>query len=185
MGKHISQMWKRLSSVTKEREDLKDEQRKLMEEVDKRLNTVLEQQQPAKQYEGTPFVEDALKIFEERQNKPSAQSISRDPFKNYGFGIVAYFELLRTLICAYLLMTVFAVVIMVIFTNGDALENNGDSFLTQFSLGNLGFSRFICTTQFPTLPKDIDLSCRSGEFTDLKYYGIIPDKHGMFTKDGT
>jgi hypothetical protein len=47
-----------------------------------------------------------------------------DPFEDFGFGVITYFNLLRYLILSYVLISAIAAYMMYKYTFGDALENS-------------------------------------------------------------
>jgi len=73
---------------------------------------------------------------------------------------------------------------MLIYSNGDALEAEKKGMIIGLSLGNLGFSRYICTSSFPTIEEEVMIACRTGEFQTLKYIGLLPDKPGIKSTSG-
>lgn len=46
-----------------------------------------------------------------------------DPFEDYGFGIIAYFDLMRTLILIYTVVSLVAGFMMYKYTFGNSLES--------------------------------------------------------------
>ena len=72
---------------------------------------------------------------------------SEDPFNSYGFGIIAYFKLLRYLMGAYVIISAMAVALMLHFAKGDALAGDRNALFGQFTLGNLGLSHADCINQ--------------------------------------
>ena len=73
--------------------------------------------------------------------------------------MVAYFGLLRGLILGYVVMCGVAVVMMAIYDAGDALEGDRNSFITKYTLGNMGFVQDMCLTQFIGITKPVKLQC--------------------------
>ena len=69
---------------------------------------------------------------------------SEDPFNNFGYGIIAYFKLLRSLMGAYFIISIMAVGLMHFFAQGDALAEDRNGMFAKFTLGNLGFSQADC-----------------------------------------
>jgi hypothetical protein len=49
---------------------------------------------------------------------------------DYGFGIVAFFQLMRTLIFLYVVITIFGLFLMWLYTFGDAIEGDRNGFVT-------------------------------------------------------
>jgi hypothetical protein len=67
---------------------------------------------------------------------------------DYGFGIVAYFKLMRTLICVYIVISIIACFMMRLYSFGDAIEGDRNGFVSQVSLGNYGFAMYHCFIQY-------------------------------------
>lgn len=70
---------------------------------------------------------------------------------DYGFGIVAWFQLLRTLIYVYVIISFVAMFLMWLYTFGDAIEGDRNGLVGQFSLGNYGFTMYKCFIQYREL----------------------------------
>ena len=72
-------------------------------------------------YEGTDYLADAKKVMHDDLNNDD------DPFEDYGFGIIAYFKLLRTLIYIYIAISAIAAYMCYKYTFGNALEGDGQN----------------------------------------------------------
>ena len=112
-----------------------------MKNVEDRLNKLLEEN-GSDNYEGTDMIQDTKMIWD--QNHKNSKIKSHDPFSVYGFGITAYFELMRRLITTYLLMSILAFGIMYIYSQGNAIELDEDAMTAAYSLGNLGYAKHKC-----------------------------------------
>ena len=148
--------------------------------VDRRLGKIIGTTGGAA-YQGTNIVED------ERAVRAAAQKnidSTDDIFNGYGYGVVAYHGLLRGLIVAYALMCVFAYGMMRIYDDGDALEGERMSFITKYTLGNMGFVQSECVSQFLGIRSPAKLECSVGTMSDIIYTGLKPNKHGIIDIDG-
>ena len=112
-------------------------------EVKARLEGII-QRAGAKAYEGTEMVADADEIAKEEKRQ---HEMSSDPFNDYGYGIIAYFNLQRLLMYTYVVICIMALWIMSIYSSGGALEGTKLYMVSQFSLGNLGMAKTACITQ--------------------------------------
>jgi hypothetical protein len=66
--------------------------------------------------------------------------------EDYGFGIVAWFELLKTLIFIFAVLSLTSIILIVFYYQGDGIEmdKNLRGFLVKGSMGNLGFVESKC-----------------------------------------
>lgn len=78
-----------------------------------------------KPYQGTNIVKDQKKIwkYEDKQRKENKKK-HVNPFAVFGYGITAYFELMRDLIFVYMAMSVFAYGIINVYTNSHSLQSD-------------------------------------------------------------
>lgn len=62
-----------------------------------------------------------------------------DPYDVFGFGVLAYFSMLRWLMAAMAMMTVVTLPIVFIYRDSPVMDNFNDLFYTTYlSIGNLG-----------------------------------------------
>jgi hypothetical protein len=101
------------------------------------------------------MIEDNKKIYKE--NKSIQDKLNDDPFMDYGFGIVAFFQLMRTLIYVYIVISILACVMMWFYTFGDAIEKDRNGAVSQLSLGNYGFAMYKCFIQYIELKESTQL----------------------------
>ena len=157
-----------------------------IKDTDKRLNDIIKTKAKAKAYAGTDYVEDELQLISEVKNqfkKPSNQAV--DPFNGFGFGVVAYFKMLRFLLVTYAALTVIAGGIIVMYYNGHTIEGSDKkSMMAQFTLGNLGFTSSFCTLWYQSLDKEQKLECTRGRLSKIIQKGIVPDKVGLSFRTG-
>ena len=150
-------------------------------EIDKKLDKYIEQLSDKKlKYEGTDYLKDQERIYQSMQHKDD------DPFEDYGFGIIAYFNLLRYLIVIYAVCSGLAGYIMWKYTFGNALEDEKGATFNQFSLGNYGFSKSACEIDFIPLMVEGEgkkLKCSENKYlSEIEYMGVAPfDENADFT----
>ena len=114
-------------------------------------------------YKGTDPLEDARRIYKgiaemQREDLVKTQVIKKlecegiydylyerkinDPFNSFGFGIVAYFKILRMLIRVFIILSILMIPPMLIYYNGGEFEDHkGTSILSdslKLGIGNLG-----------------------------------------------
>jgi hypothetical protein len=88
----------------------------------------------------------SAKIFIE--NAPEDE----DPFKSYGFGIIAYHKLLYSLVSTFFVISLLVSINLYIFNEGNGLPSDSKGqWAYQYTLGNLGFSRSNCIIQYLSL----------------------------------
>ena len=103
-----------------------------MKETSERLDKIIADQ-GAEPYEGSDFIppeEDGNPTHKSNNSKGKKKkdddSEDGDPFNDFGFGIVAYFTLLRTLIGVFLLMSILMCVPIYLYrTEGDPTDKAG------------------------------------------------------------
>jgi len=61
-----------------------------------------------------------------------------------------------------------------LFYNGKGLEGLRNYTNVQFTLGNFGFSKTVCSSNYIELDGDVTVSCQTGYIQSLLYAGIIP-----------
>lgn len=109
-------------------------------------------------------------------NKQENEQHHEDPFNAFGFGIVAYFNMLQALIGAFMVMSLLAGINIYMFSkeNGLPVGSKGE-YAYDLTLGNFGFSTSNCIVQFLNLDKKSALKCVRGKIKELTYAGIIMD----------
>lgn len=73
---------------------------------------------------------------------------SEDPYLQLGFGMCAYFNLLRTFIFVFLLLSVLSVPALVIYSSHDGMKGLRNYERSQFSVGNIGFADSVCNNYY-------------------------------------
>lgn len=101
-----------------------------------------------------------------------------NPYNELGFGFTAYFGMLRTFICLFVLFSVIISPALFIYgrTEGLLVQSNlKKTEKAKYMLGNLGFSGATCISQYIELsagPRE--LVCLQGTLGELYSYGILP-----------
>lgn len=67
-----------------------------------------------------------------------------DPINRLGYGIISYFSLIKTLMQLYFVLTLVNLPTILEFQSFSAYEGENMSFLTKFTLGNMGESKTKC-----------------------------------------
>ena len=100
-----------------------------------------------------------------------------DIMNEFGYGIYSMFRLIWLLICFYAFSSVFAIVMMIGYHNGNGIDlPSNKNWYDTFSLGNLGFSDSHCFFQEVNGKlKDAKklYACHKGKISNLKTYGLI------------
>jgi hypothetical protein len=117
-----------------------------MKEIEDRLNTILNEN-GNNDYEGTDLIKDQKQVWDAEHAVKKNKIKVVDPFSVYGFGLTAFFELMRRLILTFLLMSLLAGGIMTIYGSGHAIELDDDAATAFLSLGNLGYAKRKCYFQ--------------------------------------
>lgn len=140
----------------------------------------------AEPYGGTAYVRDMEKKFglQRRQSrkknsddhKPHGEAPS--PLADLGFGITSWLATLRFLFWLYVVLSVFAGAIMMYYKSFGALDPNRFSAITQFSLGNVGFTESLCFFQYADIKGEQSLKCHKGTLSALHFLGMLADSTG-------
>ena len=96
-----------------------------------------------------------------------------DPINYLGFGIVSYFDLIKTMMFIFLILTLLHIPVMRIYaSHNNFKEDTSEKFLRVLNIGNLGFSQTKCISS--TLITDkIIMSCKTGMIADIVDFGFI------------
>lgn len=97
-----------------------------------------------------------------------------DPYLTLGFGMVAYFSMLKALILMFSIFTLLALPVINIYGGYDGLESGNNYSKTKYSLGNLGFSEHICKHIFTEIDGKYRFACRTGTIEKLVFQGVLP-----------
>jgi len=109
-----------------------------------------------------------------KKNPISGDAIKTSPINQLGFGIVAYVNILWTLIWTFALYTIFLLPVMMFFSEGTAYSDVlvKSSYLDGY-LGNMGYSSVQCAS-IPTNVDRLSLACPYGTIGEFLDYGINP-----------
>ena len=78
-----------------------------------------------------------------------------DPYLSFGFGFVAYFSLLRTMIVMFFLFSLLSIYPLWAYTSNDGMVDAGNYSRARFSIGNLGFQEALCQRTFLDLDEAV------------------------------
>jgi hypothetical protein len=74
-----------------------------------------------------------------------------DPYLTLGFGMVAYFSMLKALILMFSIFTLLVLPVISIYGSYTGLESGDNYAKSKYSLGNMGFSEHICKHIFTSI----------------------------------
>ena len=97
----------------------------------------------------------------------------------YGFGMLAYFDLLRYLMIIFLIINIMFLPIMFIYyqNNGMSSFRSSLSMVNSLSIANLGQAGTKCVHQYVGIgSKQEKLFCERGKIKQLLHWGVIPVK---------
>lgn len=106
----------------------------------------------------------------------NAEVVEANPIAQLGFGIVAYVNMLWTLIWTFTLYSVLLIPTMMFFSEGSAYDSVPAAIKSTYLdtyLGNLGYSSVQCAS----IPSDVhrlSLSCPYGTIGEFLDYGVNP-----------
>jgi len=95
----------------------------------------------------------------------------QDPYLLYGFGIVAYFDLMKMLMLLFTVLSLLAVPSIYLFSSYSGIPD-ARGYAT-FSLGNMGYNGPECF-QSPLATDSIILKCDQGAIAEVLDIGLIP-----------
>ena len=99
----------------------------------------------------------------------------KDPYLRLGFGMISYFNLLYSLICLFSLLTLLSIPSMLMFSTYHELDGVSNTRYAKYSLGNMGYSQTKC---FQSIlgANTLYMECKTGTITEMKAFGLIPDR---------
>ncbi len=101
-----------------------------------------------------------------------SDDLKEDTFNYLGFGMVAFRDLMWTLIWLFAVLSLIMTPAIYIYRSYDVI-NTPIAGYSQYSLGNLGYTSSRCT-RVPYDAKKITLSCDYGAVTKISNLGIMP-----------
>jgi hypothetical protein len=104
----------------------------------------------------------------------SDQQIEEEPFLILGYGVNSYFDLLSYMSIMFVIVTIFALPIMKIYSSHDGFSEHDNYPLSKFSLGNLGGSSVFCG-QYRIGKGEADISCPKNTIIDTSnaVFGVM------------
>ena len=90
-----------------------------------------------------------------------------------GYGTIAYLEIQKYLIYAFIIMMILALPSYYLFLNYQGGRKSGSSILNLFSVGNLGFSSAVCKDTSLRVG-NLTMDWPTGTMTNVISFGIIP-----------
>lgn len=99
---------------------------------------------------GTKVLKDA-KLQHKAKVKKDRKIMEKSPFKNFGAGILSYFNLIESLIVTFLIICIVMIPTMVIYTNDQGYVGkvtDSQKIYALMTLGNLGHVSSQCVHQF-------------------------------------
>eukprot|EP00347_Sterkiella_histriomuscorum_P002409 403368266 len=102
------------------------------------------------------------------------QAVTEDPYLNLGFGLVAYFKMIKTFIFLFFVFSLLSIPAIGIYSSHKGLEGLQNYSRAKFSLGNMGFSDSICMSMYLGVDGPQQIQCREGKISSLFSQGIIP-----------
>ena len=146
---------------------------------DERLNKVI-RDAGMKPYTGTDFVKDSADKYSTNEKRHQSDA---DPMMQYGFGVVAYFKLLTSMIWVLLILSIKGFFIMGLYAQFkiridlSSASSIGRTVFTS-SLGRLPRADVFCHQKFYVSEQPFSLNCSAGTIVttaaDLNYGFITP-----------
>ena len=95
-----------------------------------------------------------------------------DPLNQYGFGMMAYKELMLTLAVLFAVLSVIMLPAMIYYNSQQGMPVTAS--FSQYSLGNFGYSTSQCQVS-PYSLGSIPMKCPYGKLTTVESFGIISE----------
>ena len=117
------------------------------------------------QYKGTDPLIDSEALYKEKMSKHMlyahcAETKVRDPFDEYGFGILTYFETLRYLMLAMLICTILFLPVMFTYSSYNVMNSFIDADANNaFTLGNMGQAGGKCIQSYVGIDRPQNINC--------------------------
>lgn len=106
-----------------------------------------------------------------------------DPYLSLGYGMVAYFHMLKVFIMMWSLFTILVIPVIYIYAQYTGLRAGVNFMKTQFSLGNMGFTTNTCKHTFTSVDGDFSYTCQTGYILNVTSVGILPALETENTKE--
>lgn len=119
---------------------------------------------------------------------PNAEAAEEDPLAKLGFGIVAYIDMLWTLIWTFLLYSIILIPTMMYFGQGGAYNDVPAAIKSDYLdtyLGSMGYSSVQCV-QIPVKIQSMSVGCPYGTIGEYLSFGVnsaIKDKNVCMATD--
>ena len=107
----------------------------------------------------------------------NAKATEEDPISQLGFGIVAYVNILYTMVWTFILFALLTVPTMMNFKTGDTYAGDSRAGYATGMISNLGYSSVDCHS-IPVSLGQITLSCSYGSIGKIMDFGINSEKMG-------
>lgn len=113
---------------------------------------------------------------EERPDGVDDDHPDYNPYGQLGFGYEAYFSSMQIFAVVFAIMTLMFIPAYSFYhkPGGLASASHG-KFNTFVMLGNMGFNKAVCVSDYVQLNSRRELGCEIGTIQELDYAGIIPD----------
>eukprot|EP00347_Sterkiella_histriomuscorum_P007945 403346963 len=126
--------------------------------------------------EGNEFVHSDRPVLTEDINldqiKLELKDEDSNPYLSLGYGMIAYFRMIRTMIVLFFTFTLLSIPALSIYGKYDGLKGLSNYSRAQYSLGNMGFSAPMCQS-IQLGVQQIELKCKVGHIEQIYSYGII------------
>ncbi len=98
-----------------------------------------------------------------------------NPYGMLGYGYQAYFNTMRIFALVLVLMSILMIPAYIYYfkAHGLGYASHG-KYNTAWMLGNMGFNKAVCVSDYVQLNSTRTLGCEVGYMSSLKYAGIIP-----------
>lgn len=98
-----------------------------------------------------------------------------DPYGQLGFGFEAYFKMMQIFACLFVLICIIMLPAFCYYYKYQGLLKSSHGYYNSaWMLGNMGFNKAACTSQYTTIDASQKYGCEVGYMQELDWAGIIP-----------
>jgi hypothetical protein len=157
---------RRKENMAELRKLIQDEKKELDERMDKVF------QDHGIVFEGEAKSKKHFNIPDEDQD----DHVDYDPYGQLGYGFEAYFETMNIFGWVFVLMSILFLPAFCYPASYGGLKTSSHGYYNSiFMLGNFGFSKQVCVSDYVQLDAPRLLGCEIGEMSQLKFVGLIPN----------
>lgn len=120
----------------------------------------------------------------ELPSEEEEDDVNYDPYGQLGYGWEAYFSTMNIFGWIFLLMTICMLPAFSYYYHYGGLKSSSHGYYNSaWMLGNFGFNKQVCVSDYVQLNANRTLGCEVGTMSELIYAGIIPNNTDYENED--